>query len=130
MENGIAFFVLGNPRPQGSKRHVGNGVLIEQSKYVKEWRNNIAWKAKENTKKQFTGPIQLSMVFVLKKPQKPKHSQPISRPDLDKLTRAVMDSLTRICYEDDSQVTKIVATKKYVEKNDSPGVFIKIKEII
>jgi Holliday junction resolvase RusA-like endonuclease len=33
--------VHGNPAPQGSKRHVGGGVMVEMSKAVKPWREAI-----------------------------------------------------------------------------------------
>jgi hypothetical protein len=32
--NSFTFTVLGKPAPQGSKRHVGKGVMIESSKQV------------------------------------------------------------------------------------------------
>jgi len=38
----------------------------------------------------------------------------------------VMDALTGIYYQDDSQVIHIFASKKYVGKNDAPGVTITI----
>jgi hypothetical protein len=31
----FSIFIVGDPAPQGSKRHVGNGVMIEASKKVK-----------------------------------------------------------------------------------------------
>ena len=34
-------FVPGKPAAQGSKRHVGNGVMIESSKRVKPWRTDV-----------------------------------------------------------------------------------------
>src|SRR5690606_16868121 len=48
-ENGpipkLELFVPGRPAPQGSKRHVGNGVMLESSKAVAAWRTTIAWHA-------------------------------------------------------------------------------------
>ena len=38
----LAFPVIGTPAAQGSKRHLGNGVLVEQSKNVTPWRNTVA----------------------------------------------------------------------------------------
>lgn len=34
----VEFTVLGVPAPQGSKRHVGRGVLVESSKALGPWR--------------------------------------------------------------------------------------------
>lgn len=33
----IGFHVIGLPAPQGSKKHVGHGVMVESSKKVKPW---------------------------------------------------------------------------------------------
>lgn len=37
----LTITVLGTPAPQGSKRHVGRGVMIESSKKVKPWREAV-----------------------------------------------------------------------------------------
>ena len=39
--NEIFIPVIGIPAPQGSKRHVGNGIMIENSKRVKPWRQDV-----------------------------------------------------------------------------------------
>jgi Holliday junction resolvase RusA-like endonuclease len=52
----------------------------------------------------------MRMVFGLHAPQDKRHGYP-KRPDLDKLVRAVLDSLTGVCYEDDSQVIRLRASK-------------------
>ena len=41
MNNKIFIPVRGVPAPQGSKRHIGNGILIENSKKVKPWRQDV-----------------------------------------------------------------------------------------
>ena len=38
----ITFHVSGTPAPQGSKRHVGGGRMIESSKKVEPWREAVA----------------------------------------------------------------------------------------
>ena len=35
----ITLTVRGLPAPQGSKRHIGRGVMVESSKRVKPWRD-------------------------------------------------------------------------------------------
>jgi len=51
----------------------------------------------------------------------------ITRPDLDKLARAVMDALEGIIYADDSQVVRLTAEKVY---NPFKGADIEIKEAV
>ena len=37
----ITFWIDGNPGSQGSKRHVGNGRLVESDKKLPAWRKAI-----------------------------------------------------------------------------------------
>ena len=62
------FFVLGEPAPQGSKRHVGHGILLEQSKKVKPWREAIkyAFYEKYGTPQPLDGAISLILAFTVK----------------------------------------------------------------
>ena len=46
--NEIFIPVIGMPAPQGSKRHVGNGIMIENSKRVKPWRQDVKEAALEH----------------------------------------------------------------------------------
>ena len=43
----VEFTVLGVPAPQGSKRHVGRGVLVESSNALGPWRDAVAWAARD-----------------------------------------------------------------------------------
>ena len=65
------------------------------------------------------------MTFRLKKPKTVKRDFPTVAPDLDKLVRGVLDSLTACAYLDDSQVIDIKAKKVY---SDIPGVDIEISD--
>jgi len=84
--------------------------------------------AKRPTQWDMDRAIFLSVTFLMPRPKSlpKKVHQDVKRPDLDKLIRAVMDALTGIYYQDDSQVVLISATKNYVGKNDTPGVDIRI----
>jgi Holliday junction resolvase RusA-like endonuclease len=42
------------------------------------------------------------------------HATPTVRPDLDKLVRSVLDAMTGLIYQDDSQVIKITTEKRYI----------------
>jgi hypothetical protein len=41
MPNSLTFVVYGLPAPQGSKRSLGNGILVESSKAVRPWRQDV-----------------------------------------------------------------------------------------
>lgn len=57
----------------------------------------------------------LDLSFYLARPkQLPKRiTRPGKKPDLDKLIRATLDSLTGTVFEDDSQVVRVLAEKFY-----------------
>ena len=41
MTTAVSIVAYGSPAPQGSKRHVGRGVMVESSKAVKPWREAV-----------------------------------------------------------------------------------------
>jgi len=54
------------------------------------------------------------MGFWYAPPKKPSHPvYKAQKPDVDKLVRSILDSLTGVVYTDDSQVVIVTAYKKY-----------------
>ena len=127
----LAFVVPGKPAPQGSKRHVGRGVLIESSQDVGPWRERVALAAHNamNHQPLLTGAVVIDIAFVLPRPlSTPKRTTPpaVKKPDIDKLARAVLDALTHTVIADDSQVVELCAYKRLARLNESPGATIRI----
>ena len=104
--------VPGVPAPQGSKRHVGRGRLIEQSKRVGPWRDAVraATAAQLGGKPYSYGaaaaPVAVQVEFYMPRPRThygtgrnagtirtSAPGRPATRPDVDKLARAVLDAL-------------------------------------
>ena len=60
----ISWETIGDPAPQGSKRHVGNGIMVESSKKLPVWReqliNDIAHAADGCV---FDSAIQVTLIF-------------------------------------------------------------------
>lgn len=130
----LEVWVTGVPAAQGSKRHVGNGRMIEQSKRVKPWREAVAYTALRQRSKiggPLTGPLMLDALFVLPRPRTSTRTWPNIRPDLDKYLRAVMDALTTAgVWGDDGQVVAISAAKKYPNTvTPHAGVRLIIREV-
>lgn len=131
----LYFTAYGIPRPQGSKRHVGGGRLVEASN-VKPWRAAIAdavFKAMVQTsdERPFTEPVIVYATFFLPKPKTVKRDLPSVPPDLDKLQRALGDALsvdTNIL-EDDSLIVFWVASKVYVSNPADAGVRVAIRKV-
>ena len=129
----IDLTVEGVPVPQGSFRHVGNGRIISANPKLNTWRQTIATQiATQTHHRLIEAPIRLQLIFTLPRPKSvsiSRRATPTTKPDLDKLTRAVMDaiSLERYCQviKDDSLVTDLHAAKRYAD-HTPPGVTILI----
>lgn len=134
----IAFFVSGRPAPQGSKEfkgrsRAGKAILVESSKHVGSWRDQIAWRARQQNPELLAGPVAMRLEFVMVRPQRLPKSKPTPPAtqrtgDSDKLARAVGDSLTGICYKDDAQVVELHVYKRIAEVGEQSGVHITIQE--
>jgi crossover junction endodeoxyribonuclease RusA len=128
--------VRGTPAPQGSKRHVGGGRMIEMSKAVGPWREAVRAETQRamNGDGPMDGPVKVAIMFRLARPRGHYRTGrnagqikdaapdfPATRPDLDKLVRAVLDGLTMGgMYADDGQVTDLDVRKRY----GPPGCWI------
>jgi Holliday junction resolvase RusA-like endonuclease len=116
----ISFDVVGLPRPQGSKRHVGHGVMVEQSKGLPEWRRVVADAARQHAPDvPLDGPLMLSCSFYFPMPAaRRKADREVgtrwkdTAPDLSKLVRAVEDALKAgAVIRDDARICQLNAYK-------------------
>lgn len=129
----LDLFVPGHPAPQGSKRHVGGGVMIESSKKVKPWRSDIrsALLADDGSPlARFDNAVRVQLKFIMPRPvSTPKRFTPpaTKKPDLDKLTRAVFDAIGSAgVWRDDSQVVAAIVSKNIAEIGETPGCHITV----
>jgi crossover junction endodeoxyribonuclease RusA len=127
----FSLFVAGNPAPQGSKRHVGGGVLVDSCKRLPDWRKDVrtaCLDAEGQPKARFEGAVSLHLDFVLPRPKSlPKRRTPpaTKKPDWEKLARAVGDAMTSAgVFRDDSQVVFATVYKRIAELDEVPGVKI------
>lgn len=109
------------PGPQGSKRHVGNGRMIEASKKVAPWRAAVAleiqkaWLAFDGFV-IFDEPVEVEVTFYLPRPSTVKRILPSVPPDVDKLARSTLDGLVQGgALVDDSLVVNLTALKRYAD---------------
>nr|DAS51620.1 MAG TPA: Endodeoxyribonuclease RusA [Caudoviricetes sp.] len=113
--NPLTFQVEGIPAPQGSKRYVGHGRMIESSKKLKPWRDKLIQELSASyTDQPLDEPIQVTAAFFMPKPKRPRFPEPAVTPDADKLARAVGDALTHAgVIKDDARITQWHITKQY-----------------
>lgn len=142
------------PAPQGSKRHVGNGRLIEQSKRVAPWRDAVDRAARAamvarhamqyggspaGPVQPLDGPLSIEIVFTVRKPAsapKSRTTWPTTRDsgDIDKLLRSTFDALTTAgAIADDSRIVKVTTRKAFpgegLDALDAPGAAIRIWQL-
>ena len=127
--------------PQGSKKHVGNGIMVETSKRLKSWRVEVNRRAKLIVDDIIEEPVEVDVIFWFKRPLRhylpnkmlrqsaPTYITNKNKGDIDKHCRALLDSLTKSAFADDSQVVSLHAVKKYCETESETGATIKIRTI-
>jgi len=123
------FAVFGVPAPQGSKRHVGNGRMIEASKFLPAWRKAIETECQSLFEEPMDGALEVELWFYLPRPSSVSRDYPTVMPDLDKLVRSVGDGLTQGgAIADDARIVDLHAYKRY-SVDGWTGVHIKITQI-
>ncbi len=134
----ITFTVSGMPpAPQGSKRHVGNGRMIESSSQVKPWRYLVQQAAIATNQPTITGPVSLSCVFLFPRPKSHYNTKGILkpsapnfhsvRPDGSKCLRSTEDALVDSgLLQDDARIAISSYTKRYTVGTEHPGAIITI----
>lgn len=129
--------VRGLPAPQGSKRHVGHGVMVESSKAVAPWREAVVAACIEQgiADLHMLGAIEVRIDFLMPRPKSHYLSKGLRtdapflvsrKPDIDKLARSTLDAITQAgVIADDAQIAVLSAVKHYSEH--TPGAWIRIE---
>lgn len=138
----IEFRVHGTPKPQGSKRHVGNGVMIESAgEALRSWREDVkqaALRERLQLDEPLSGSIEVHATFWLARPRshfrsgrnahllrEAAPSYPWRRPDLDKLLRSTLDAISSAdLWLDDCCAVCICTTKAYATTDAPPGALL------
>lgn len=136
----MKFSVQGiEPAPQGSKTHVGNGIMRESCQRVKPWRFAVSQAALATGEPMMDGAVSVLITFLF--PRLKGHFDTkgnlrkdapffkTSRPDLDKLCRSTLDGITNVLIKDDSQVVTLIATKQYANEGELPGALITLNKL-
>lgn len=133
------FTVHGQPVPQGSKSAIRVGartVIVDQNRAkLKPWRAQLADAAAAamNGRGVAVGPVGIVLDLYFQRPKahyrrsgELREDAPeyvTTRPDGDKVARAVADALTGVVYRDDSQVAEWVIGKRY---GDPPRAMVTV----
>jgi Holliday junction resolvase RusA-like endonuclease len=128
----VSLSVIGDPASQGSHAIMHGRIVQVNSSKHKAWRKAIVQEAiatLPNDWQPIDEPCELIVNFYLPKPKTVDRQLPSVSPDLDKLIRAVGDSLTDSgVVIDDSRIVRISARKLYAE-GIAPGATIQVKTL-
>ena len=126
----VSLSVTGDPASQGSHAIMHGRIVQVNSSKHKAWRKAIVQEAIATLPDDWQPidePCELIVNFYMPKPASVKRSLPTVSPDLDKLIRAVGDSLTDSgIVIDDSRIVRISARKLYAEGIE-PGATILVR---
>jgi len=124
--------VAGEPASQGSHSVIHGRIVQVNSAKHKRWRNAVAFAALELVRdgwELLDEPLELSVIFYLPRPKTVQdRAYPSVMPDVDKLLRAVFDSLSGVIYVDDSRVVRVSAQKVYADAR-GPGALIRVNTL-
>ena len=104
----------------------GRAVMFEANKKHKGWRDHVSMVIPK-LEQPSTNPVRVELQFYFNKPKTVKRQHMSVKPDIDKLSRSVLDCLSGRIIKDDSQVVILNARKEYTDK--SPGVLVRVMEI-
>jgi Holliday junction resolvase RusA-like endonuclease len=128
----VSLSVTGDPASQGSHAIMHGRIVQVNSSKHKAWRKAIVQEAIATLPDDWQPidePCELIVNFYLPKPKTVDRQLPSVSPDLDKLIRAVGDSLTDSgVIIDDSRIVRISARKLYAE-GIAPGATIQVKTL-
>ena len=119
-------FVPGSPQPEGSTRVWMSGgkpvVSHVNQQQLEYWRKMVTLEAVRAARRAgwnlpYDGPVSVKVRFWLYKPRSPKFPIPATKPDLDKLVRAIGDGLCPKhglgVLREDSRIVGWMAAKTY-----------------
>lgn len=125
-------FIAGDPRPQGSKKAFNRGahiVLVEANKDLPAWREHMKKMFELKMMEldnRFDVAVSVSLTFWLRRPKTVTRQYATQTYDIDKLTRAVLDSATQGgVIKDDSYVVDLTVRKLYDDLHQ-PGVLFSL----
>ena len=134
----VIFFTAGIPTPEGSHKYVGHRggrpVVAHDNPRLAAWRTLVARDARNAARAAgwdapHDGPVAVQAHFYLPRPKRPHFADhAATKPDLDKLARAVGDALAAHGgpLAEDSRIVTWVLTKRWASDGQPPGVHVSV----
>lgn len=132
----ITFSVHGPASTKGSTkivphRRTGRLITVADAKSLPAWTQAVAWSAKAAGVKKIARPgaVGIRVWLLFARPSSvsiAERPRMTVKPDIDKCTRATLDALSGIAYDDDSQVVETTIRKRYAARTET---YVQIWEI-
>ena len=142
----LVFRIKGVPGAQGSKVMTRWGSMRESSSRVGPWRQAVMWQTENDYHfPPIIGPVYVEITFFFARPKSqygtgknagklkasaPEHCTSSGNGDIDKLCRSTLDGLAvrsgGNVINDDSQVVRLCAEKRYASADEATGALITI----
>jgi crossover junction endodeoxyribonuclease RusA len=132
----LAFTVYGVPLTKGNMRALRRKgmqfpIVTDSNRGVASWQQLVREGASraiherpEPDRVLLASGVRLTIAFYLPRPKKygkrGAFVHHLTKPDVDRLCRAILDALTAVAYSDDKQVTELI-TGKYYAGIDAPA---------
>ena len=136
----LTFTVHGVAQHKGSMRaYVPRGmkfpIVTDSNRNARSWAQLVAEGANRVLNERDNvlleqGPVRVEIIFYLPRPKKyakKPDAAHVTAPDVDKLSRGVLDALTSVAYVDDSQVVELLAYKRYAAIGEIPRARITVE---
>jgi Holliday junction resolvase RusA-like endonuclease len=141
----LRFTVYGKPLAQKRHRHFSRGKFVrvyDPSKADKTDLQQVLlqFKSENNITKPIEGSLAMKVVFNFERPKSHyrtgkyaglvKESAPIehtNKPDLDNLAKFVLDSMNKMIFNDDSQISNLLLIKNWCEPNEQECTIITLR---
>lgn len=135
--NAARMRVYGLPAPQGSKRHIGGGRMVEASRKVAPWREAVVGEAQRlgYAGMRIDEAVSVRITFYLPRPSSHRGARglrpsapvwPAKVPDLDKLARSTLDGLVQAAVLSDDARVVILHARKTFDDEQAAGALIHI----
>jgi len=138
----LSFTVYGVAQSKGNhSAYQGRGmkfpIITETNRNVASWQQLVAEAASHALQQRpvedhslLPAGVRVSVAFYL---PRPKHLSKrvfvpnCKKPDIDRLTRAVLDALSQVVFHDDKQVTELFAWKYYADVDKPPRIDVRVE---
>ncbi len=108
-------------------------MLVEANKQLPAWRSQVTEAlrtAYQGTEPLFPDAVITEVSFWLTRPRTNKRTHMTTKPDKDKLIRAINDCLTQAnIIKDDSYIIRTCSEKAYADEDHPAGVLITIRSL-